>query len=165
MSTDRESLCGYCGHYCGACPVNIDYKKGIEFQQKLAQALSVQLKRPVPITEIQCPGCRQAREDKDAWGHKCLIRNCALDKELDSCSHCPDFPCDKLQKITELSENTVVAQLAEFNELGMDKWLELMEERWKCPKCSGAIETFTKKCASCNKDCSKQIEDSIKNRD
>ncbi len=162
MPNEREGLFGVCGFYCGSCPIHIAYRKGIDFQRKLASALSQHIKKPVQVTDIQCPGCRQAATDKDSWGFKCKIRNCVLDREIDNCSECKDFPCEQLLALSDTYDDIPITQLQEYNELGLDKWLELMEVRWKCQKCTGAIEASTKKCGTCNKDHSQHVNETIK---
>lgn len=156
-----SSYCGCCGFYCGSCPIHIAYKKGIDFQRKLASALSVHMKRAVTVTEIQCQGCRSAAGDRDSWAHKCKLRDCAAKKGKQYCIDCGEFPCDSLMDLSEAYHNVPITQLHELKELGSEKWLEKMAERWKCSKCTGAVEASTKKCGTCNSDCSRHVEESI----
>lgn len=161
--SDEKNFCGYCGSYCGACAIQIAYKKGIEYQTKLASSLTAQLKRKVEKTDIQCSGCRDAATDKHSWSYKCKIRACALDKNVESCVYCNLFPCDKVAGIADLSGDTTLKQLQELKEHGFEKWMKVVSERWKCSDCNGSIELFTKKCGTCNSNRSKDIEKSFEN--
>jgi len=158
----NSELCGGCGFYCASCPIHIAYKKGIEYQRKLASALSQQLKKTINFTEIQCPGCRQAKDDKDAWSFKCKLRACVIDKDIDHCGKCDEFPCKMLSDLSDIYDGIPILQLHELNENETEKWLELMEKRWKCQKCSGFIEAGTKKCGSCNREAKTQVDETIK---
>ena len=151
--SDEKNFCGYCGSYCGACAIQIAYKKGIEYQTKLASSLTAQLKRKVEKTDIQCSGCRDAATDKHSWSYKCKIRACALDKNVESCVYCNLFPCDKVAGIADLSGDTTLKQLQELKEHGFEKKKDDIDYR----------EVRTKKCGTCNSNRSKDIEKSFEN--
>ena len=161
MQNNNEELCGCCGFYCASCPVHIAYKKGIEYQRKLASALSQQLQKTINVTEIQCPGCSQAKNDKDAWGFKCKLRACAIDLDVENCGECKEFPCKMLMDLSDTYDGIPIQQMQELNEDGKEKWLQNMEKRWKCPKCNGSIEAGTKKCGSCNRDLASHVNETI----
>ncbi len=154
---DNKSAIGTCGSYCGSCPIAIAYDKGIEYQRKLSKSLSSQMNKNFSVNDVQCKGCRDAAKDRHSWAFRCKIRKCASDKSLKSCAECSDYPCEKLLSMDGIYEGLLIKQLDEYKELGPDKWLELMQERWKCPKCAEAIESSTKKCGVCNIDCSQHV--------
>lgn len=164
MEDGKKSLLGVCGTYCGSCPILIAYKKGIDYQKKLSASLSAQMDKKLTVNDIQCQGCRDAAKDKDSWSFKCKIRKCAADKNAQTCSDCSEFPCEKFTAMSYLYDGLLFRQLEEYKELGIDKWLELMQTRWKCPKCTGAIESATKKCGTCNIDRSKHVDETFKKK-
>ncbi|MDQ7824064.1 MAG: DUF3795 domain-containing protein [Candidatus Eremiobacteraeota bacterium] len=159
MDETRRDLVGTCGFYCGSCAVHISYKKGIEYQRKLASALSTHMGKPVAVTEIQCRGCRSL--DRDSWGKRCTIRPCAEKKGITYCHECPEFPCDQYITLSETYQGIPFTQLGELKRFGVEKWLETMGGRWRCPKCTGAIESGTKKCGTCNSNCEKHVNSTL----
>ena len=74
-----------------------------------------------PEYEKSCQGCQQ-----QAPAYDCAVRPCALDKQVEDCGHCTDFPCDKLNAIAynaELGTNgEMLTVLKEWKSLGKDEW-------------------------------------------
>lgn len=48
--------------------------------------------------ETNCPGC-MASEGKMFWG-ECELAKCSIDKNLDHCGQCNDFPCPLLTRFS-----------------------------------------------------------------
>ncbi len=63
-----EQIESRCGLYCSDC----DYR-----------------------VKMNCPGCIKAN-GKMFWG-ECELFKCCVEKELQHCGQCSDFPCDKLK--------------------------------------------------------------------
>jgi hypothetical protein len=51
---------------------------------------------PEGVTD--CDGCRTPSGRLFSGCGKCDIRKCAQEKGCLTCAHCPDYPCDTLQK-------------------------------------------------------------------
>ena len=67
----NDGLEGRCGLYCTKC----------EYREK-----------------ANCPGCIKA-EGKMFWG-ECELSKCCIEKELQHCGQCQNFPCDKLREFS-----------------------------------------------------------------
>jgi len=97
-------LVAYCGLLCQSCPVflatrEIDRKK----QQRMRTAISRLAQKhyglALPPADIgDCDGCRTEYGRLFSGCVTCAIRNCAKQKNVESCALCPDYACEKLQK-------------------------------------------------------------------
>lgn len=147
-----ENFIGACGSYCGSCPIRIAQEKGIEVQKKLASALSSQMGREIRVHDIQCRGCRDSAKDRSSWAFRCKMRKCASGKGAETCASCGEYPCRDFKSLDGIYGGLLGRQLGELGGLGSSGWVSLMEERWKCGKCGGPVESSLMKCAFCNAD-------------
>ncbi len=70
-----------------------------------------------------CPGCRAG------GGYpQCRIRPCARQRELDSCSQCPDFPCEHIEELAA-TYPTLIADNRRLQLVGLEQWLQEQDER------------------------------------
>jgi len=135
IESDSIELLSYCGLYCGACP---SYYKGT------------------------CLGCRNedpTQKRKSKWN--CKIRVCCLnEKDVLHCGECSEFPCLKISKklIKSHPKDTrfiyrheIPDNIKEIKELGISKWLEKQNKKWKCDECGGIVTFYEYKCMKCNK--------------
>ena len=88
-----------CGIYCGDC----------EYREK-----------------FHCATCRES-QGKPFWG-SCELAQCSIDKGIDNCSLCKDFPCKLLTEYAyneEQGDNGQrIMNLREWRKIGFAKWLE-----------------------------------------
>jgi len=131
---------GYCGDYCGACP-NMVASEGA-----------------TKHADIKCYGCKLPRPG----GKKpaCLIRACALQKGVQSCSACKDYPCTKLRAYHTRSKSKAnkdqpgytwlaAYNLEQIKAVGNEKWLAEQRARWSCPKCQAHFSWKDEICPKC----------------
>jgi len=142
--SDRD-LAGRCGMYCGSCPI---YRASHEKDEKAAFELS--FKTRCTLDQIKCEGC--GTSDRFPLSKGCVFRKCAKSRNLESCGLCQDFPCDALAAF--YSEDMRRQGEAEKNarrikELGVDKWLEEADVRWRCKHCDSKISLDAKACRVC----------------
>jgi hypothetical protein len=52
--------------------------------------------QPEDITD--CDGCTTENGRIYSGCKKCELRICARERKLETCAHCPDYACEKLQK-------------------------------------------------------------------
>ena len=92
-----DSLIGYCGYNCGACPGRSDDKekrlKMIEGWNKIYGHHYTPDQVP---GSAPCPGCKKDGEHADK---ECKARPCAIEKKLRFCAECPEFPCPKVRTL------------------------------------------------------------------
>jgi len=81
----------YCGIDCSGCPVGIATETGDEdYFRKMAEQWGT-----LPLN-LKCTGCKT--EMISASCVSCSKRNCAMKKQLDSCSLCPEYPCSYFRR-------------------------------------------------------------------
>jgi len=99
MMSNDPNLASPCGAYCGECRY---YKNG-------------------------CPGCGYVK-GKPFWG-ECRFYSCVMEKKVEHCGLCPDFPCDYFLSTYDPAEGKWrvfyrAGQLAYRKRIGTKAWLE-----------------------------------------
>ena len=123
-----------CGINCGLC---------IRYIATL-QGKNQELKMP------KCMGCNPSKK-KCAFikGHCELLR---LNK-IKFCYERNSFPCKRLETLnrryTSRYQTSLVNNLNEIRENGIDAWHKNQEKLWCCPSCGGIISVHTRKCHKC----------------
>lgn len=87
-------MMGCCGFNCNDCPAYCENLKARSDQERAAQAWSAYFGVTVPIEMARCRGCRS--EDREGWDypdHLCELRQCVMDRGLETCADCAEFPC------------------------------------------------------------------------
>jgi len=132
-----KNLIAPCGINCGICSAYLAYSRNIP-------------KKRGKISH--CIGCRP-RDKQCAY----LKGNCEILREnkVDFCFECKNFPCNRLKHIDERYRNdfnmSLIENLYEIKNEGVDKFLENQKEKYKCSKCGGVICVHNKKCYDCEK--------------
>ena len=125
-------LITYCGLYCGACP---SFQKGT------------------------CLGSRsedKKQNRKSKWG--CKIRICCLEKEIEHCGQCRDFPCLTINKRLINSHkgdprfnyrHQIPNNFNRILEIGMNEWSKEQAILWQCPECGSSLRFYNYDCSKC----------------
>lgn len=136
----KKELLAYCGIYCGDClgytGVIADaaekFKKVLEkykFEKSAKAIFPEQLKdydkifsKIVFMASLRCPMvCRERKDDNV----DCEIRKCCKSKDFFACYECDDFKnCKKLKEMKGLHYKSIVKNLVEIKEMGLQEWLE-----------------------------------------
>jgi hypothetical protein len=98
-----------------------------------------------------CLGCRLI--DK-----KCAFikKNCAKlsKKQIEFCFECSSFPCKDLDKLDKRHRedygHSLIENLKQIQQNGLEAFLEKEQEKWKCATCGGTVCVHNKKCYKCN---------------
>ena len=92
-----EPILTRCGYRCDLC---LAYKPNVEKHPENRQKLSGGWHRyfgfRLPSAEICCDGCMS--EDPHLIDQNCPVRPCVIERELDNCSQCEEYICDKLKQ-------------------------------------------------------------------
>ena len=81
-----------CGYRCDLCAAA---SEDPDVRQKLVDGWKKYLGHEMYTAEnVQCDGCMSDGKLADS---NCQVRPCAMEKGLDSCAYCDEFPCDKLK--------------------------------------------------------------------
>jgi hypothetical protein len=127
-------LDGYCGLYCGACPVMLGTRAGTEAHP--------------------CFGCKSELPA----GHcaTCGIKACARSKGYDFCGECADLgACDQMQKFLTDPQwpyhQGVLKNMEVIRRDGVTAWLEVQDKRWRCASCGTPHSWWQETCSQCGK--------------
>ena len=91
----RKAMIAYCGITCTECPAFEATQKGDH--EKLAETAakwSISEMKFEP-EDVLCDGCLSDRVFK--WRVECPTRRCGMERGVDNCGHCQDYPCRKLR--------------------------------------------------------------------
>lgn len=149
-----KELVAPCGLYCGICTMYRAYHDGNlalmkEAPKNFLRALGLSLEPS--FKEIACEGCRSSL--LFSYCLKCEIRKCVLNKKVTYCFECEEFPCEKLFDFQSFWQIPILDNLREIKEVGIDKWLEKANKRWRCPRCGAHFHWFSYGiCPQCNKE-------------
>lgn len=147
-----EKLVAPCGLYCGACPMYLATQENSEKRlESLMQQFSAG-KMQMKMADILCDGCIGGRRVA-TFCSRCAMRSCAESKpNVTRCSDCPDFPCSKITNFNNdgmTHHSEVLENLRHLREMGIGKWTQYEEDRWRCPQCKEKLSWYDKACQKC----------------
>ena len=139
----------YCGNYCGACEILNAYRNNT--RNEIADLWGA------TPEEIKCLGCKT--ETAFMRCNICEIRKCAIEKGVQHCVVCADFPCTILKSGESLVEKlphlkAIPKNMKTIKEKGTDYWLKEQEKLWKCSNCGKSFTWYKDKCSGCGRDIS-----------
>lgn len=126
-----REIIGYCGIVCSNCDVykatkndnndlrDIIFKRDIEgghgdgFQKLYG--------REYALEDIHRNGCPIENKRSFWYIKNCQMRACALEKNLENCAYCAEYPCEKLQAFFDKSH------------VNAKKTLDEIRARWLVP--------------------------------
>ena len=106
-----ESMIAYCGLTCDSCPIHlstleVDKARQLTMRESIAEQCSElygMILKPEDITD--CDGCRADTGRLFSGCLNCEIRKCANQKKIESCAHCTDYACARLNEHFLLDSN------------------------------------------------------------
>jgi hypothetical protein len=142
MSVKNEYL-SPCGMYCSVCSVRAAYQNNDqELKIPLASFFGTSPEN------IVCEGCMSGTIFQ--FAKTCSIRACALEKKLKGCHQCDDFPCNNIKNFPmEPSKNMMLEAIPRLKELGTERWVAEVENRYTCSKCGTLLHRYANKCSNC----------------
>jgi hypothetical protein len=132
----------YCGLYCGACPVLVANKKGAV--DELAKKIEMD------PADLVCAGCKSGA--RKAPRADCEFVLCALEKGVEFCGDCGEYPCKGLTDFRDdewAHHSAVTKNLDRLKEIGLAAWLEEQDARWTCGACGARFDWYDEKCPDC----------------
>jgi hypothetical protein len=138
----------YCGIYCGSCPVRLHGGTG-------HSDAFVSCCTGVPKSELVCGGCKSERVY--AGCRVCSFRDCAVERGLERCSDCPDYPCAAYRKWSSVKwflphVAEAPPSLEAVRREGVEAWAEAQRKRWSCPHCGAPFSWYQARCGACDRD-------------
>lgn len=125
---------GYCGVYCGACPTVLATKA-----EEIAETM-------------QCYGCKS--EKPTGYCATCGIKACAQGKGYEFCHQCNELEtCELMQKFISDKQwpygQCVLKNMEAIQVIGLPKWLEMQDKRWRCKNCGASYSWYHETCPQC----------------
>lgn len=105
----------------------------------------------------KCSGCRSLNASKPEYCNGCRIKNCEKLSVTKSkfCYDCSKFPCARLKQLEKryrLRYNMSIFQNFDIiKTLGLDAFVLMEREKWKCNSCGGFICIHRGFCLKCGK--------------
>jgi len=144
-----EKLVAACGLYCGACPA---YLASQQNNEEKISALQKQFGSGFKKEDILCDGCLGGGRVA-SFCAKCAMRDCAANKQhVKRCANCSEFPCSKITNFNSdgmLHHAEVLANSRQIKAMGMQKWAQHEEDRWRCSQCKNILSWYDPKCPNC----------------
>ena len=79
--------------------------------------------------EEPCKGCRFG--GGWSWWPDCPSRNCSVQKGVDFCFQCEEFPCQKLSEEPLIEhKKRIIATNKEIKSIGIENWIEQLKNRY-----------------------------------
>lgn len=83
-----------CGYRCDLCAARSDDP---QVRQRLVDGWRKYFGHTMyTVDNVRCDGCLNKGRLADT---NCGVRPCAMEKGIENCAHCDEFPCDKLEKL------------------------------------------------------------------
>lgn len=125
-------LDGYCGLFCGACPVMLETKAG--------------------KAENPCHGCKS--EQVAGFCASCGIKACARSRGVEFCFECAELQsCKRLSDFMQQTDypyhQAILKNLDVIRQQGIGKWLEMQDNRWRCGSCNNSHSWWDETCPQC----------------
>jgi hypothetical protein len=140
---NKQKLAAPCGLYCGVCAVLMAHRdNNTKFKERLTAVYGV------TVDEIKCKGCLS--DDLFAYCRTCSIRACAIDKGIEGCHQCDEFPCKLIDDFPiAVGKKVILRAIPAWRELGTERWMEEEEKRYHCPHCGYAVFRGVQRCRNC----------------
>jgi hypothetical protein len=123
-ANERINLVAPCGIDCGTCELYLCKDN----QQLFAYLLG----KGIPEEKLPCTGCRNIEGNCPVIGSKCATYVCVIEKNVEFCTDCSDFPCSKLHPSADradvLPHNLKVFNLCTIQREGVEGFIELSTE-------------------------------------
>lgn len=134
-----------CGLFCESCRYYIATQEN-EGLEELAKSAGQ------PVEQIRCNGCRS--DTVTYYCRTCDMKLCAMEKGIDFCSECGEYPCDMLKEFQAAKPHRIelFPSLDYAKENGYPAWREKMIANYSCEKCGTINSIYQFDCRKCNND-------------
>jgi len=146
----RKGLAAPCGLYCGVCGVYIAHRENnLKFKERLRDFYQKGLgAATLVVDDIRCEGCLSGVIS--IFCQTCQIRSCTIEKGIEGCHQCSDFPCKYIDEFPiPVGKKVILRAIPTWRELGTEKWMEEEEKRYHCPHCGNKLFRGAKRCRNC----------------
>lgn len=118
-TSEAFEMTAVCGIYCAICECHTAKDKP-ELLNHLIKNTNI------PAEKLPCPGCRKGEGDCPPIGGVCATYQCAMERKVDFCFACADYPCGRLlpaaDRAARLPHNLKVYNLSSIQHQGLEKF-------------------------------------------
>lgn len=94
-----------------------------------------------------CGGCQSDRID--VYVERCKFRQCSMDKDVEFCCFCSEYPCTQLHEFMNDQwphHSTIGPNLETIKKNGKQEWLRAQKKEWSCNNCGAEINWYQRTC-------------------
>ena len=89
-----EKMIAVCGLDCSVCPAYIAYATNDnELRAKTAEQWAKEYGAAISPDKVNCVSCVVTEGPHIGYCFECGIRKCGLEKKVQNCAYCADYPC------------------------------------------------------------------------
>ena len=101
-----------------------------------------------------CTGCNVESPQKLNHCFVCSIKNCSEREDGSQfCFDCKKYPCARLRQLDKRYRTkygmSMIENLNGIRDSGLDRFMEIENTRWVCPRCGNHICVHNGKCYTC----------------
>jgi hypothetical protein len=96
-------MTAYCGLVCTECPTYMaTINDDDDAREKVALQWSRQYNTKLEAADINCDGCKSGNGRLFKFCTVCEVKKCGDEKKVETCAHCEDYECSKIQGLFEI---------------------------------------------------------------
>jgi hypothetical protein len=97
-----ERMVAYCGIVCTDCDAHkATQAEDMDALEKAAKKTAEEFGVELTAADMMCDGCLSTTGRQIGYCHECAIRLCAVPKGVETCAHCDDYACDKVEAFSK----------------------------------------------------------------
>jgi hypothetical protein len=140
----EKTLAAVCGLFCPSCTLYIGTHEDPARLQLMAERFGL------PVEALACHGCRS---DKRAYycEEHCTFTSCAVEKGIDFCGECADYPCELLKTFQAEMPHRIELwdDQQRIRDVGVNQWFMEKRDYYACPDCQTINSAYDIACRSC----------------
>ena len=97
-----EPMIAFCGITCTECDAyKATQANDMEALERMAKEASEQFDMEMTVADAMCDGCHATTGRQIGYCHECAIRLCAVPRHIETCAHCDEYACDKIEDFSK----------------------------------------------------------------
>jgi len=93
-------MISFCGLVCTECQAFIATQKNDkEMLKRAAARFNQEVNGSFAPEDWLCDGCLAFEGRLASYCHGCEVRACGIEKKVQNCAHCDDYPCQRLEEL------------------------------------------------------------------
>ena len=97
-----DRMVAYCGIVCTNCDAYVATQANdTDALERMAKKASEQFGTEMTVADAMCDGCLSTSGRQIGYCHECAIRLCAVPRHIESCAHCDEFACERIEAFSK----------------------------------------------------------------